>query len=334
MRLFFLGAYLKGMKSVFFILLSVIIFLEVDADVVETEAWQKKFPENKKDLYAIQYRLQELLPKAKKGLVAIEANDGAGSGVIISPQGLILTAAHVIGKTGKKMKVRFANGKRASAISLGGSELSDAGMLKIIDEGPWPFVDMAENQSSQIGDWCFGLGHPGGFDAKRGIVVRIGRIIGKKDETMQTDSRLLGGDSGGPLFDFQGKVIAIHSRISQKPDQNFHVPIESFQANWDFFKNQDLLTFNEIEKGGFLGVACEEEEDGLLVKSIVPNSAAAKAGLQAGDVLVKVDDQSVNNREKLTIIISSKKPNEEVSIEYKRENTTNRIQLKLGIRSN
>ena len=322
------------MKSVFLILLSVIIFLEIDADVVETEAWRKKFPENKKDLYAIQHRLQELLPKAKKGLVAIEANDGAGSGVIISPEGLILTAAHVIGKTGKKMKVRFANGKRASAISLGGSELSDAGMLKIIDEGPWPFVDMAENQSSQIGDWCFGLGHPGGFDAKRGIVVRIGRIIGKKDETMQTDSRLLGGDSGGPLFDFQGKVIAIHSRISQKPDQNFHVPIESFQANWDFFKNQDLLTFNEIEKGGFLGVACEEEEDGLLVKSIVPNSAAAEAGLQAGDVLVKIDDQWVNNREKLTILISSKKPNEEVSIEYKRENTTNHIQLKLGIRSN
>ena len=322
------------MKSVFLILLSVIIFLEIDADVVETEAWRKKVPENKKDLYAIQHRLQELLPKAKKGLVAIEANDGAGSGVIMSPEGLILTAAHVIGKTGKKMKVRFANGKRASAISLGGSELSDAGMLKIIDEGPWPFVDMAKNQSSEIGDWCFGLGHPGGFDAKRGIVVRIGRIIGKKDETMQTDSRLLGGDSGGPLFDFQGKVIAIHSRISQKPDQNFHVPIESFQANWDFFKNQDLLTFNEIEKGGFLGVACEEEEDGLLVKSIVPNSAAAEAGLQAGDVLVKIDDQWVNNREKLTILISSKKPNEEVSIEYKRENTTNRIQLKLGIRSN
>lgn len=322
------------MKLFFLILFSVIIFLEVDADVVETEAWRKKFPENKKDLYAIQNRLRELLPKAKKGLVAIEANDGAGSGVIISSQGLILTAAHVIGKTGKKMKVRFANGKRASAISLGGSELSDAGMLKIIDEGPWPFVEMAENQSSQIGDWCFGLGHPGGFDAKRGVVVRIGRIIGKKDETMQTDSRLLGGDSGGPLFDFQGKVIAIHSRISQKPDQNFHVPIESFQANWDFFKNQNLLTFNEIEKGGFLGVACEEEEDGLLVKSIVPNSAAAEAGLQAGDVLVKVDDQWVNNREKLTIIISSKKPNEEVSIEYRRENTTNSIQLKLGIRSN
>ena len=65
----------------------------------------------------------------------------------------------------------------------------------------------------------FGLGHPGGFDKERGVVVRIGKIIAKKDETMQTDSRLLGGDSGGPLFDFDGQLIAIHSRVSQKPDQ-------------------------------------------------------------------------------------------------------------------
>ena len=70
--------------------------------------------------------------------------DGAGSGVVVSSDGLILTAAHVIGKTGKKMKVRFPDGKTASAISLGGSEISDAGMLQILDKGPWPFVEIAK----------------------------------------------------------------------------------------------------------------------------------------------------------------------------------------------
>ena len=105
-------------------------------------------------------RLKELLPGAKKGLVGIEAMDGAGSGVVVSSDGLILTAAHVIGKTGKKMKVRFPDGKTASAISLGGSEISDAGMLQILDKGPWPFVEIAKNKNSKIGDWCFGIGHP------------------------------------------------------------------------------------------------------------------------------------------------------------------------------
>ena len=99
---------------------------------------------------------------------------------VVSSDGLILTCAHVIGKTGKKMKVRFPDGKTASAISLGGSEISDAGMLQILDKGPWPFVEIAKNKNSKIGDWCFGIGHPGGFDSERGIVVRIGRIIEKK----------------------------------------------------------------------------------------------------------------------------------------------------------
>ena len=88
-------------------------------------------PQNLTDLSAIQSKLQKILPIAKKSLVAIEANDGAGSGVIISEDGLVLTAAHVIGKTGKKMNVRLPNGRKFPAISLGGSEISDGGMLRI-----------------------------------------------------------------------------------------------------------------------------------------------------------------------------------------------------------
>ena len=309
-----------------------ITLIRVQAEVVDTQAWEKRSPENTDDLLAIQKRLKELLPGAKKGLVGIEAMDGAGSGVVVSSDGLILTAAHVIGKTGKKMKVRFPDGKTASAISLGGSEISDAGMLQILDKGPWPFVEIAKNKNSKIGDWCFGIGHPGGFDSERGIVVRIGRIIEKKDETMQTDSRLLGGDSGGPLFDFDGKVIAIHSRISKRPDQNFHVPIESFRANWDFFRKEKLLTNEKIERGGFLGVSCEEREEGLVIQSVVPNSAAEQAGLRQGDILLRINNQPIVNREKLTILISTKDVSEKVVIRYKRENKAHDLSLRLGSR--
>ena len=91
-------------------------------------------------------------------------------------------------------------------------------------------------------------------------------MIANKDETMQTDSRLLGGDSGGPLFDFEGQLIAIHSRVSQLPDQNFHVPIDCYHANWEFFKNQEIITYDKMESGGFFGVSCEAVVNGVVVR--------------------------------------------------------------------
>jgi serine protease Do len=307
-----------------------LIFLH--GDVVEVEAWKKKSPSDITDLLSIQEHLRELLPDAKKALVSIEAGDGAGSGVIVSKEGLVLTAAHVIGKTGKKMQVRLPNGKRASAITLGGSEISDAAMLQILGDEEWPFVPIANKGESQIGDWCFGLGHPGGFDKERGVVVRIGKIIAKKDETMQTDSRLLGGDSGGPLFDFEGRLIAIHSRVSQKPDQNFHVPVESFHANWDTFRDEELISYDLMKDGGFFGVACEETETGLIVCEVISGTAAEKAGLKINDILLEVNDEPLDSREEFIIIISSLKPGDEAKILYKRKGAQLSVKANLGVR--
>ena len=307
-----------------------LIFLH--GDVVEVEAWKKKSPSDITDLLSIQERLRELLPDAKKALVSIEAGDGAGSGVIVSKEGLVLTAAHVTGETGKKMQVRLPNGKRASAITLGGSEISDASMLQILGDKEWPFVPIANKGDSKVGDWCFGLGHPGGFDKERGVVVRIGKIIAKKDETMQTDSRLLGGDSGGPLFDFEGRLIAIHSRVSQKPDQNFHVPVESFHANWDTFRDEELISYDLMKDGGFFGVACEETETGLIVCEVISGTAAEKAGLKINDILLEVNDEPLDSREEFIIIISSLKPGDEAKILYKRKGAQLSVKANLGVR--
>jgi len=301
-------------------------------DDATERAWNRIVPENSDDLLEIQLRLQSLLPEVQGAVVSIEATDGAGSGVIVSKDGLVLTAAHVIGSSGKKMTVRLPNGERLPAISLGGSELSDAGMLKITKSGSWPFAKMAPRGSVSLGDWCFGLGHPGGFDQERGIVVRIGRVIGNKNETMQTDSRLLGGDSGGPLFDFDGRVIAIHSRISKKPDENFHVPIESFLANWEFFQNSKLFTLAQMEKGGFLGVACKETEKGVIVVEAIEGTVAEKSGLRPNDLILAVDGENIDNREELTILLATKKPSDEIKLEYEREGSAQSLTIKLGER--
>ena len=301
-------------------------------DVSELPPWKSITPLNHEDLLNVQNRLQDLLPAAKRALVSIETNDGVGSGVIVSEDGLVLTAAHVIGKTGQKMNVRLLNGKKVSAISLGGSEISDAGMLKITKKGKWPFSPIAKRDSSKIGDWCFAIGHPGGFNKKRGVVVRLGRIIGKNEDTLQSDSRLLGGDSGGPLFDFNGNIIAIHSRVSKQPDQNFHVPVECFHINWEFYKKKEILTFEKLQTQGFLGVACEKTELGLKINSVVEKRAAEKSGLQKGDFLISLDGEKLDSREELTILISLKKPNDLISLEYLRDRAELSVKIALGAR--
>ena len=149
---------------------------------------------------------------------------------------------------------------------------------------------------------------------------------------MQTDSRLLGGDSGGPLFDFNGRLIAIHSRISQQPDQNFHVPIECFHANWDFFKNQQMITYEKMQDGGFLGVSCEDIEQGLIVREVIPDTAAENAGIRSDDLLLAVNGEIIDSREEFIILISSFEPKEEVKVTLKRNNQEFSLKVTLGIR--
>ena len=298
----------------------------------EPKAWEKPYPENKADLLAIQEQLRKILPKASKAVVAIESGGGAGSGVIVSEDGIILTAAHVIGRSGKRVKVRLPDGKLLNAITLGGSEISDAGMAKITDEGSWPIAPMAERGSAKVGNWCFALGHPGGFNKERGIVTRLGRVIAKEEETMRTDSRLLGGDSGGPLFDFNGSVIGIHSRIAKRDDQNYHAAIESYHANWTSFTENKFITRASLQEGGFLGIGCRETDGGLEVFEVVKDSAAEKAGLRKGDVIAKVDGEPIETREELTIAIATNDPGKQVVIEYRRGEKEMSSKIKLGHR--
>ena len=199
------------------------------------KSWEKKVPESKQDLLSIQAKLQATLKNAKQAVVAIQSGGGSGSGVIVSREGLVLTAGHISGRPGRSVKIVLPDGRRVDAVTMGGSEISDSGMCKIKQDGEWPFAPMAAKGKSQVGDWCFALGHPGGFMAERGIVTRIGRVIDKQNATLRTDCRLLGGDSGGPLFNLDGEVVGINSQIYTRSGGfmglSFAVPIMVFDAH-------------------------------------------------------------------------------------------------------
>jgi serine protease Do len=192
-----------------------------------------KVPESIEDLRALEKAVQAILPKVQASTVAIYIGTGQGSGVIISEDGYVLTAGHVSGKPGQTAWVIMPDGKKLKATTLGRNTGIDSGLVKITDEGKYPFLDMGKAASLKKGQWVVAVGHPGGFRLNRKPVVRLGRVIQHNHLAIQTDCTLVGGDSGGPLFDLDGKIIGIHSRIGTQITENVHVPVDTYKETWD-----------------------------------------------------------------------------------------------------
>jgi serine protease Do len=147
---------------------------------------------------------------------------------------------------------------------------------------------------------------------------------------------LLGGDSGGPLFDFNGLVIGIHSRISSRPDQNMHVAMPAFQADWDTLMSSKVIGGriggNPQPDRAFLGVFTEDNEKGALVLEVREDSPAAKAGIQKDDIIQKVDDTEIKGAEALTDEIRKMKPKSKVKVTLLRDGKEKVLEVELGAR--
>lgn len=188
-------------------------------------------PQSVEDLQRIEHQLQEVLPKVLPALVCIEVNDGSGSGVIVSEKGLIYSAAHVVSKEGTVLKIILPDGTRVPGKTTAQNTQTDAGIAEITTclNKDLPRVEKAETLP-RVGDWVFSLGHGGGLDRERGPMVRLGRVVSLKNEYIQTDCKLIRGDSGGPLFNLNGELIGIHSRVGSGLEDNLHVPMKDFDA--------------------------------------------------------------------------------------------------------
>lgn len=218
--------------------------------------------------------------RVRPAVVGLRLGNSFGSGVVISEDGYILTAGHVIKEPDKDVEILFHDGEKAQGKSLGCCKWADTGMVKITDPGPWKYTDMAAVEEMKKGQWCLAAGHPLGYQSTRPPVFRLGRILQLQPHILQTDATIVAGDSGGPLFDLEGNVIGINSRILESIQTNFHVSIAIYHKYFDRMKNGEvwggnapgkdsldfLETFEEtVEKAGrcVVSVKCDDREVAL-----------------------------------------------------------------------
>lgn len=296
-------------------------------------------PRTLDELKEIQTQTKKVLQKVIPATVGLVVGGASGSGVIISEDGLILTAGHVSGRPEQKVTIIMHDGRRVQGVSLGQNKGIDSGMVKITTEGKYPFVLMGKSADLARGTWVITTGHPGGYKPGRSPVVRLGRVIDATSSVIRTDCTLVGGDSGGPLFDMKGNVIGIHSRIGARITDNMHVPVDTYRDTWDRLVKSEAWGGGLFGLGGgnnrgannaYLGLMFDPNTELPRVSEVTKDSPAEKAGIQIDDVLTKFDGKVIKNFDELIKLLGSRKPGEEVAVEVIREKVPMVLKVKLG----
>ena len=176
------------------------------------------------DLGQLSDASREVLAATSDAVVSLDG----GSGVIVSEDGWVMTASHVCQRPGRRVQVRLANGVQWPAKTYGVDLEKDAGMVKLLGDHVWPFVSIDHDAKVELGDWCVVMGYPWEVENLKTPAVRLGRVTAISDDRIVTDIPIIGGDSGGPVFNTSGDLVAINSRIRLDVHQNIHVPLSTF----------------------------------------------------------------------------------------------------------
>ena len=267
---------------------------------------------------------------------------GQGSGFIVSADGLILTNAHVV-RGADEVTVKLTDRREFKAKVLGQDDKTDVAVLKI-DATGLPTLPLGNTRTLAVGEWVLAIGSPFGFEnsVTAGVVSAKGRSL--PDEGMvpfiQTDVAVNPGNSGGPLINASGQVVGINSQIYSRSGGyqgvSFAIPIELALHVKD-----QIVAHGKVEHAR-LGVSVQEvnqafadsfklpKPEGALVSQVEPGSAADKAGLKSGDVIVRVDGQPVVASGDLPARIGMAKPGDSVKLEVWRQGKAEQMTAQLG----
>lgn len=271
-----------------------------------------------------------------------------GSGFIISQDGYVVTNNHVVeNATSITVNLQTNNGKTiaSKAEVVGTDPDTDLALLKIKADSTLPFLQFGDSDALEVGEWVVAIGNPFGLDhsVTKGIISAKGRNIqaGPFDSFLQTDASINPGNSGGPLIDMRGKVIGINTAIIAS-GQGIGFAIPSNMAENIIAQLKD----DKVVKRGWLGVqiqAVDEttakalglaEAKGALVGEVFPSEPAAKAGVQAGDIILKINGAEVQDNSDLLHKVAAFKPNSKIEVTVWREGKEKNLSLTLGNRDN
>ena len=264
---------------------------------------------------------------------------GSGSGVIISPDGHILTNNHVAGDA-DKITVTLSDGRELTAKKVGADPETDLAVIKV-DEGNLPFAKLGDSDRLEQGEWVVALGSPFGLQQTMtaGIVSATGRDLnltrgGNFTHFIQTDASINPGNSGGPLINMQGEVVGINTLIFSQTGANVGVGF-AIPANLASKVYAQLVKSGKVTRG-YLGVLIRpvtpsvahavgfNGKDGALIQDVRETSGpAARAGLQSGDVIVEFDGKPVKSPNQLTEMVSDTPVGKAVRVKYAREGRIN-----------
>ena len=296
-----------------------------------------RYPRNAAQLRLIQDQVQRAAQQVMPATVSVQVGSGMGSGVIITPEGLVLTAGHVVGKANRRVVLKLPDGRKLRGRTLGADHQIDAGMVQIVDPpADLPFLPLAK-KLSKVGDWVITTGHPGGIVSGRDPPLRLGRVLGGGDDWICTDCTLVGGDSGGPLINLRGEVLAVHSSIGSEIVHNFHIPVVAIKKNWKRLLASEVWGNHSEDSHSIirpmLGVQGRTFDGKCLITQVISGLPADGADLRVGDIVRFLDDDKVTSFERLTERIQRMRPGQTVQLRIEREGELFEIKVKLaGVR--
>lgn len=289
------------------------------------------------DLQGLEAKVRSVVAKVLPATVSLFStrNGSSGSGVIVTSDGVIMTAGHVIEGL-DEVTVVFPDGKQEVGKVIGANRAKDAALVRLQGEGPWPMAALGDSEALEVGSFVVSLGHAGGFDPMRTPPVRFGRVVGRNQlGYLVTDCTLIGGDSGGPLFDLEGRVVGIHSSIGESLMANHHRGSSDFKKDWDRMMEGERwgrLTMNPLMNPDrpVMGFSVEGSgRGGVLVGEVAPGSPAAKAGLRPGDVVRTIEGRPIRSFNDLQRLLVDRRPGHEVTVSYLRGNRVIHRTMKL-----
>jgi serine protease Do len=321
--------------------LPAVVFITVEK-TVESEGGPSQF-NNPFDLFGEEFFERFFGRRLPQGEPREFQQRGQGSGVIISPDGTILTNHHVVGEA-DTVTVKLADGREFRAKTVGTDPRSDVAVIKIAAQN-LPVLPLGNSEALEVGEWVMAIGNPFGLThtITVGVVSAKGRSrlgIVDYEDFIQTDAAINPGNSGGPLVNMNGEVVglntAIFSRSGGYMGIGFAIPIDMVKM----IKEQ-LVTTGKVVRG-YLGVHIQDltrelaesfglkTTEGVLVAEVAKDSPAAKGGLKAGDVVVALNGTPVHNTGQLRNTVAMMAPGTKVQLKVVRDDHPREITITLG----